>query len=71
MQSHVIILLLVDTTGTTYTFYEIDEEKDTVKQKTKTKTNRKKEKKKIIIKETNWRVPLPQAMWQTLEKNEP
>ena len=34
MQCHVIIL---DTTGTTYTFYEIEKRKETIKEKTKTK----------------------------------
>ena len=44
---------IIDTTGTTYTFYEIEERKEIIEDKTKTKwTNRKrkirKENKKII-----------------------
>ena len=48
MQCHVIILLLIiDTTGTTYTFYEIEKGKGTIKEKTKTeKTNRKRKRRK-------------------------
>ena len=37
----------VDTTGTTYTFYEIEKRKETIKEKTKTKeTNRKRKKRR-------------------------
>ena len=46
MQSHVIILS-IDTTGTTYTIYEIVKRKEAIKGETKTKqTNRKKKRKK-------------------------
>ena len=45
MQCHVVIL---DTTGTTYIFYEVDKRKETIEEKTKTKkTNRKRKRKKM------------------------
>ena len=41
MKCHVILQLLtvVDTTGTTYTFYETEKRKETIKEKTKTMNN--------------------------------
>ena len=41
----------LDTTGTTYTFYEMEKRKETIKEKTKTnKTNRKMKTNKLNIK---------------------
>ena len=69
MKCHVIML---DTTGTTYTLYGIEERrKQSKKKKIKAKSNEKKEQmkeKKRRIEETNCRAPLPQARRQTLEK---
>ena len=47
MQCHVIIL---DTTGATYTFYEMEKQKETIKERNKnTKYKSKNEKKKILV----------------------
>ena len=64
MRCHVVIL---DTTDTTYTFYEIEKRKDTKKKTRTKKTNRKKKRKKLKGRTV---VPPPQGMWQTLDKNE-
>ena len=65
---HVIIL---DTTGTTYTFYGIEKRKETIKEKAKTKkTNQRRKRKKVKAKtkRNNLSCPPPQARWPTLEK---
>ena len=73
MQCYVIIL---DTTGTTYTFYEIKEQKGTIKEKTKTKkTNRKRKGREMTERKIevtrSCRSPRRQARCPTLEKERP
>ena len=61
---HVII---PDTTGTTYVFYEIDKRKETLR--TRRQIEREKEKKMIEKREETIVVPPPsEARWPTLEK---
>ena len=68
MQCHAIIL---DTTCTTYTFYEIEKRKETKKtHEQRRRVGREEETKIKKVEETNCRAPPPQAMWQTLEKND-
>ena len=70
MQSNVIIL---DTTGTTYIFYEIEKQKETIKEKKnqKRQIEREKQKRKGKIEEPICRPPPPsQAGWPTLEKEQ-
>ena len=65
-------IIVMDTTGTTYTLYEIEKQKETIKEKTKTKnpnrirkrkTNKSQNQKKQSV------VPPPaQAKWPTLRR---
>ena len=70
MQCHVIIL---DTTGTRYTFYAVEKQKQKNNGKTKKQTRqieRERKEENIRRKKLTAVVPPPRAMWRTLEKNE-
>ena len=57
-------VIILDTTDTTYAFYEIEKRK-----KNKNKGDKSKEKKKKRRNIGKIVVPPPQGMWRTLEKN--
>ena len=64
-------VIILDTTGTTYTFYETGTRKEEKTKQTPRKKNRERRRKgkKKTRKQTGSRVPPPQRMSQTLEKN--
>ena len=64
-----LIKILIDTTGTTYTFYEIEKRKETIKEKTRRQTGRKKERKiKAKTKRNNLSCPPPAGEVANIEK---